>query len=277
MKYKGYGESFRKIREQKHLGLSYFEKIGVNSSNLSKFERGLTMMSFERVDMMLQEMHITLAEYELILNNFVSGYQEVFLNKIEELDFDNDIPNLKILFLEAQSSGYHLMALIAKSRIERLRQTELEEIEEYLNKVETWGYFELSLIYFVMEHLPIKQLTRLFFKFEEKSENYYNLLKYRKRIFQIAYRIVVIFASNRKRKMAQYILTIIESHFKVRIDFYVEVLHLLVLGVMDFCFEEQKKGQKQIYEALDLLEKLGDKRLKVFYYKRLKALLNDFE
>ena len=54
--YKKYGDCFKKLRNQKNLGLSYFSKIGINRANLSRFERGQTMMSFERVDLMLEEM-----------------------------------------------------------------------------------------------------------------------------------------------------------------------------------------------------------------------------
>lgn len=74
-----YGKVFKQIRTQKKLPLSYFQKLGIDKAVVSRFERGKTMVSIERVDAMLQEMNVSLAEYELMINHFVSDYHEEFL------------------------------------------------------------------------------------------------------------------------------------------------------------------------------------------------------
>ena len=138
-----YGEKFRRLREQKGLSLSFFEKLGINKTNLSRFERGKTMMSFERIDMMLQEMNVSLAEYELVLNNFVLDFQEEFLDEIEKANFEFDEEKLHALYHEARDSGYILLALAAKSNIEKLKKFEVDYVLQYLKKVKAHGYFDM--------------------------------------------------------------------------------------------------------------------------------------
>lgn len=73
--------------------LSYFQRVGIDKIGLSRFERGLSMMGFEKVDVMLQEMNVSLAEYELVINHFVPDFQEEFLFEVEEADFAQDEKN----------------------------------------------------------------------------------------------------------------------------------------------------------------------------------------
>ncbi|MDH8063404.1 helix-turn-helix transcriptional regulator, partial [Lactococcus lactis subsp. lactis] len=82
MPYKRYGEIFKKLREQKNFSLSHFSEIGISKASLSRFELGQTMISFERLDSALQEMNVTLAEYEHFINNFSMDYKEEFIEDI---------------------------------------------------------------------------------------------------------------------------------------------------------------------------------------------------
>ena len=68
MVYKKYGEVFKKLRKQAAISLLEFEKLGISSSTVSDFERGKSMMSFEKVDICLQLIGVSLEEYENFLN-----------------------------------------------------------------------------------------------------------------------------------------------------------------------------------------------------------------
>lgn len=274
MIYKEYGNCFRKLRDQKHLGMSQFKKVGVDRSCLSRFERGLSMMTFERIDMMLQEMQVSLSEYELLLNNFVPDFLEVFLTQLENADFDQNFRKLEELYQEAHSSGDYLLAIAVKARYSKPSEYELAQIYFYLQEIEKWGYFELSLIYFTMEHLTLDQLITLFYKFEEEGNNYYGIMKYRRRILQIAYRIVVILASQGEENIARHILKLTDEHKNVQIDLYIEVLHHLALGTVIYCFEDKEQGKIKLEHALITLEEFGYKKLKNFYSHRLSCFLN---
>ncbi|MEY8538885.1 Rgg/GadR/MutR family transcriptional regulator [Lactococcus muris] len=268
--YKKYGDCFRKFRNQKNLGLSYFSKLGVNRANLSRFERGQSMMSFERVELMLEEMQVPLAEYELIVNNFTPNFQEIFLLELEEADFSQDIDKIQSLYTESQREGKYLLSLAAKTRLKNISLSEVKEVEDYLCNVEEWGYFELTLFYFVSDYMDISQLESLLADFDERCEKYCRLLKYRRRLFQIAYHSAAIFASNGEREKAENILEITKKYRGMGVDLYVEVLRHLAMGIIIFNFEDKDLGDKQINYALDVLENFGGLKLKKFYQRNLK-------
>ncbi|MDN5488489.1 MAG: helix-turn-helix domain-containing protein, partial [Lactococcus lactis] len=115
MPYKRYGEIFKKLREQKNFSLSHFSEIGISKASLSRFELGQTMISFERLDSALQEMNVTLAEYEHFINNFSMDYKEEFLEDIILADIADDVDKLHSLYLEAMEYDSKMLAYCAKS------------------------------------------------------------------------------------------------------------------------------------------------------------------
>ena len=79
MPYARYGKVFKKLRTQKHLPLSFFESYGLQKSAIHNFENGKSMMGFERLDIALQAMNVSLAEYEYFINDFQLNYMEEML------------------------------------------------------------------------------------------------------------------------------------------------------------------------------------------------------
>lgn len=74
MIYKKYGQAFKKLRLQHRLSLRDFERIGLSKSTLSYFENGKSLISFDKLDLALQEMHTTFRSYMLMLNNDEEDY-----------------------------------------------------------------------------------------------------------------------------------------------------------------------------------------------------------
>lgn len=274
MPYTGYGKNFRLIRKQKGLPLSYFQRVGIDKIGLSRFERGLSMMGFEKVDVMLQEMNVSLAEYELVINHFVPDFQEEFLFEVEEADFAQDEKKLKSLYKEAKESGFSYLALSVKSRFEKLTLSEINFVVKLLTEVTSWGYFELSIAYFVLDNLDTLTIQSLMSNFEQKNQNYFGIYKYRRRIFQIFYRALVILSSRGEKKLSQQILKMIEKPNRAGIDLYLEVLHKMSIGFYNYSFVDENEGLAEIRNGLAIFDLLGQEKLKDFYGKRNKHFLN---
>ncbi len=265
MNFRGYGEKFRLIREQKGLPLSFFAKCNVDKADLSRFERGQSMMSFEKVDVMLQSMNVSLAEYELVINNFVPDFQEEFLFEIDEADFSQDEKKLRSLYQEAKESGYGYLSLAAKARFEQLSQTETMVVVQFLKKVKVWGYFELSVAFFVLDNLDTETIRDLMVDFEQKNKNYYGIFRYRRRILQIAYRAIVLLCSRGEQDLAKDILALTEKRNRAGIDLYLDNVRQMALGFYDYYFGDKKSGLSLIQKGLNVFEFLGQERLKNFY------------
>ncbi|WP_081167728.1 helix-turn-helix domain-containing protein [Lactococcus garvieae] len=269
MPYSDYGKIFREIRTQKQLPLSYFESVGVDKSDLSKFERGFRMIGFERVVALLQHMNVSLSEYELILNNFVLDFQEAFLNEVEKADFNQEVNKLKNLYDEAYISGHGLLACAVKARFEELTEKEINFVLDSLNNVTVWGYFELSILYFVLDNLSTKEMRSLFYKFEEKTQNYHGIPKYSRRILQIAFQSVIVLSSKGEKEFVSQILELTKGRGKSGIDIYIENLRKLALGVNHYYFVNQREGSKKIKKSLKIFSFLGHDELAQYYRARI--------
>ena len=272
MPYRRYGEIFKKLREQKNLSLSHFSKIGISKASLSRFESGQTMIGFERLDIALQEMNVTLAEYEHFINNFSMDYKEEFLEEIILYDIANDRKKLQSLYQEAMKYDSKIMAYCAKSRYERLEQFEADEVAEFLYDIEEWGYFELSIFYLTLDSFSEREIMHLMKQLWGKSKQLYGIFKYRRRVLQASYRAVVLLSSKNARDSARKILqkSYPQDDFY---DLYVENLRNLAHGFYSYCFKDKLLGEKQIQKAIEIFRQVGYEDLANYYQRRYQKLL----
>lgn len=267
-----YGEIFKQIRTQKKISLSQFQKLGIDKGTISRFERGESMMGLERIDVMLLEMNVSLAEYELILNHFVSDYHEEFFQELEQADIQKNSKKLTLLYEEARSYGYKWLSYAVKARQEKLNFSEKLEVTNFLEEVTVWGYFELSVAYFVLDNLETDMLLQIMGQFANNDKNYLGIFKYRRRIFQIAYRAVVIFVSREEPEQAKLIIDKTSTRRLEIIDFYIENLRQMAVGIYEYRFGELSKGERQIAQVLETFERLGYKELRTFYEERNQSI-----
>lgn len=270
---KRYGLIFKQIREQKQLPLSFFEKVGVKKSNLSKFERGETMMGFERIDTLLQAMDISLAEYELLLNYFTSSYQDEFLLELEKAEFDLNRERLEKLYNESKGSANFLLSLIAKSKTTTLSSKDVQKIFNYLDKLAHWGYFELSLLQALLDNFldntEMKNIIKIIDVFEDKINNYQEIFKYRRKIYQIAYQAILVFSAKGEYKLAKRIEILTAANDRKEFDFFISNLRNLALGFMEYQLGDKEAAQTKMEQSLYLMEHLGSRELRRYYETKI--------
>lgn len=72
MIYKKYGQTFQQIRKQFGVSLAELSTIGIQKSTLSNFERGKSMITFDKVILSLQYLGVSLEDFENFLNRYNS-------------------------------------------------------------------------------------------------------------------------------------------------------------------------------------------------------------
>lgn len=266
---KRYGAIFKQIREKKQLSLSYFEKFGVLKSNLARFERGETMMGFERLNKLLQAMDISLSDYELFLNYYCPNYQECFLYEVEEAELYLDVERIKQLYEEIKFSEKIYLVLSVKAKFTKLEPCEIIAILNYLYEMKYWGNLELTLISDIIEQLSVLDIRRLLNDFQNKIGNYHDVMKYKRKIHQVAYTIVLHLCLKKEKDFANEILELTHQIDKERLDFYTTVLRNLTVNCMNYYFDKKDVWLLEINKALDLFEELGNKNLKSYYSKKI--------
>jgi Rgg/GadR/MutR family transcriptional activator len=271
-----YGRIFRQIRKQKHVPLSYFQKVGITKSVISKFERGETMMSFERVQAALQAIDVSLTEYELILNNFISDFQETFLDEIENAAIYQDFNKLNKLYEESKGTGNRFLVLSTKAQLQGLEEVEISELVDYLKKVDHWGYLELCLLYTILDYLNPTLLKEIVKEYLTINYTHNTVYKYRRKFYLICFSIILNLIGQDDREGVLEILNHIPPRPRIEaIDFYVSVFGILVSGLKKYLFSNTEDGYVEVSQALELIEILGNVKLRKYYENRINRFLGE--
>lgn len=268
MIYKKYGRIFKKIRNQRRYPLSYFENVGISKSALAKFERGETMIGLDRATRALQEMGITLEEFEQLINDFTMDYYDEFLFEIEKADIAQKTEVLERLYIQAKTHGDYLLSLAVKGRLGVLETEDINEIVDTLTEIEYWGYFELSFFYFTMDDLSVKDIKKLMLDLFSVNTPGYRSFKYRHRLSQIGYRAIFIFT---KRGYQEYARLFFDTCEPYHLEYDVSLTHHreLVIGFYIYKFIDREKGWKRINTILKIFEKTGEQELADYTKLRL--------
>lgn len=267
-----YGKVFKLIRNQKNLPLSYFEKIGIGKSHVGKFERGEIMMAFDRIDNMLQLMNVSLGEFELIVNHNVPDFQNSFLLELVTAEFYQDHKKMLKLYEESKETGHLWLVIIAKARVEGLNNYEANKVKEYLASIKVWCYFEITLAFSVVDFLSEIEIIQLIDDLKIKKRRVYGEFKYRRRLYQLIYRSIILLATKGNVKEAKKGLELAIFFGNGSADFYISTLNLLANGVVTYLFEDRTKGMSMIVEGLQTIERLGNLEFSRYHEQRILKL-----
>ncbi len=268
MAYKKYGEIFRTLRKQRKFPIYHFEKLGISKATLAKFERGESMMGFDRVVIALHELGTSLEEYEQFLNNFLTNDKESIIADIEHAEIIGDKEELINLSDKAKQLNFHLLALSAKSLYKSLNHEEAEQITEYLFSINIWGLTELNIFYFTLKNFSARELQIIINSFLIEKHPLFASEKYRNCFLKVAYRASILFSSRGYLDSAKYIIDCIDN-YHLEHTLFNQNLRNLTLGYWNYCFKDTKKGYQQIQVALDIFSNLEKHEIANYYQHML--------
>ena len=188
-----FGTVFKKLRESRHLSLADISKMGVSTSQISRFENGESDLTITKFIAILKKMNISIDEYLYVVNNFKRDDLSELLYQINKYLINHDAKGLKNLLVTYQEktddSIYHrLHILIIKIRLSFLdsyNQYELKDIEElseYLFSVEYWGIYELLIFSSVIDVLEPQLYMTLLREMNRRVDFYKDIPRNKKLI-----------------------------------------------------------------------------------------------
>ncbi|GBG96841.1 helix-turn-helix domain-containing protein [Lactococcus termiticola] len=264
MSYSKYGQVFRAIRHKNGLPLSALSKIGIDGSNIARFERGESMLAIDKLAVCLQEMNVSLAEYELLINHFIPDYETEFFFDLENYDFSRNIKGLESLYLEAESEGKCRFALAAKACFVTLSKKDCDFLLAYFENLDYWTFPDLKLAYFCIFHFKSGDISRLIKA--SQGRNYslgYHFCHLRSHV-QLISRAMILFASRGKQKKAQQMADRLHK-FEIKRDFF--AINLIAIAEAVYClqFEDKKKGMEELEKCLDKFSSCDAGELASYY------------
>lgn len=266
MIYKKYGEVFKKIRKQGGFSLSCFYSVGIAKATLSEFERGISMMSFEKVNAGLQLMDVSLAEFEYLLNAYGMSDSHSILFSVEQALLNENKSELQNLFQEAIQNGWTHIGFAIKILIGEVYSFELEELTELLYTADIWNKKEMFILYTIIDHIAPKDVIYILKNFKAHAKGTYHSLEHQRSLALILFKAIIILSYYGYEKEAKGIIREIESH-KIAHSMFLKNLFYGTRGYWVYCFEDKKKGCSMVIKFLEIQELAGQEEVTRYYRK----------
>lgn len=268
-----FGQTLRKVRKSKQVSLCAIADEHLSKSQISRFERGESEISCVRLINILDKLHISLDEF-LILHDTKYTQTVSFGNLVQYIRKEyllQNVNNIKALL--SDSTFYHLNALeqtMIKSIIYTLdnsispSEADLEELTDYLFKVEDWGYYEIILLANCIRTI---QYNSAFLLTKEMLKNYiYSTLnKTNKRLItQLSINCLVVSIDEGEFQNCTFLIKEIKKLLNNELNYYEQTVFLYTCGYFEFRNKDQK-GLEKMKQALQILEILGEHNIKLQY------------
>lgn len=276
------GMTLRKVRKGKQVSLSSVADEHLSKSQISRFERGESEISCALLINILDKLHISFDEF-LILHDQDYTKTELFANLVQYIRkqySSQDINN--IVYLLSDSSNYTLNSFektMVKSILYTMDSTifpsdeELLQLTDYLFKVEKWGYYEIILLGNCVRTINYKSY---FLLTKEMLNNYLysSLNKTNKRIVtQLAINCFILSIDKEEFSNCSYLISEIKSLLDNELNFYEQTVFLYATGYFEFK-RQSSSGIKKMKQAIQVLDILGEDKLKLHYTNHFNKLTN---
>ncbi|AGU80107.1 putative transcriptional regulator [Streptococcus constellatus subsp. pharyngis C1050] len=276
------GITLRKIRNGKQISLCSLADEHLSKSQISRFERGESEISCIRLINILDKLHITLDEL-LILHDEDYANSETFANLVQYIRKQYSSQNINnIAYLLSDTSIYTLNSFektMVKSILHTMDSTiipsdeELLQLTDYLFKVEKWGYYEIILFGNCVRTLSYNSY---FLLTKEMLNNYIysSLNKTNKRIVtQLAINCLILSIDKEEFSNCSYLIGEIKTLLNNELNFYEQTVFLYATGYFEFK-RQSGTGIEKMKQAIQVLDILGEDKLKLHYTDHLDKLVN---
>ncbi|GAA0054725.1 UNVERIFIED_CONTAM: Rgg/GadR/MutR family transcriptional regulator [Streptococcus canis] len=276
------GITLRKVRKGKQISLCSVADEHLSKSQISRFERGESEISCIRLINILDKLHITLDEF-LILHDQYYTKTESFTNLAQYIRQQYSSQNINnIQSLLSDSSNYTLDSF-EKTMVKSILHTmdssiipsddELLQLTDYLFKVEKWGYYEIILLGNCVRTI---NYNSYFLLTKEMLNNYIysSLNKTNKRIVtQLAINCFILSIDKEEYANCSYLIDEIKVLLDNELNFYEQTVFLYARGYFEFK-QQSDTGIEKMKQAIQVLDILGEDKLKLHYTDHFDELVN---
>ena len=276
------GITLRKVRKGKKISLCSVADEHLSKSQISRFERGESEISCIRLINILDKLHITLDEF-LVLHNEDYTNTELFANLVQYIRKQYSSQNIKNIAALLSDSSHYTLNSFEKTMIKSILHTmdssiipsnkELLQLTDYLFKVEKWGYYEITLLGNCVRTI---NYNSYFLLTKEMLNNYIysSLNKTNKRIVtQLAINCLILSVDKEEFSNCTCLITEIKALLDNELNFYEQTVFLYATGYFEFK-RHSDSGIEKMKQAIQVLDILGEDKLKLHYTSHFDKLLN---
>lgn len=217
------GQTFKKFRTSKNITLQEASQGIVSVPFLSRFERGLTDISFTHLLELLNRINVQLSELEFLyqtrstadndlLPNFQRAYQSGNIARLQEYLRTWQSQSGRFAKLQTIQIKMMLTTLEAAS----ITDNELLVLEDYFKNISNWTFFELYLFGHSIPFLDKAFMFTLFEELQKKEIIYENFRHDNFSLLFYIYNNIILFLldSSDSLEIAESLVSKLETYFK---------------------------------------------------------------
>ncbi|MGT2753742.1 Rgg/GadR/MutR family transcriptional regulator [Streptococcus ovis] len=257
------GPIFKHLRLSKHISLRAAAGDSCSPSLLSRFENEQTDLTSQKLLDVLQNIHITLAEF----SHYIYPQHTSAITHIRRLRDDNDIEGLSKLYAEErqlaaqEDQPYHAInSLIIKvylysyNQKEPLSSDELAFLHDWLFTLETWGEQEIEL--FAISSLFLA--PQLYVTYTQELLKKVDLAKlYPQKRHTLLLNGLMLCVEREEYGYATFFKELIEQDFYLERDAYYRILYQWTCGAWQAKTTDKVAGITKMEQAIHILEMLN--------------------
>lgn len=263
-----FGKIFRQFRESKGMSLREVARTDLSASQISRFERGLSSLSVESFYACLNNLNVSLGEFELRYRNYIQDDNIVFNSQISEAYLEGNIPKLlhildKLVIQDTKIS--YLNSIVVKTAISmcdpsrKVSQKDIKILSDYLFSIEEWGNYELWLFGNTSFILSPQTLNLLGGEMINRTHFYSSSEENKRKVCMMTLNIISTFLEfdelTYSLKFLNYLdrITILETDTYIKMFHkYVKLVYSYKIGDTEALYELNK-----LVSALEVLECYG--------------------
>lgn len=274
MKNISYGRIIREIREGKKITLDMLADEVVSKSMLSKFERDQADISLSRFIHIIGKLHITFAEFFLLVNSFEKDDFELFNSIVREayenesmIILDRIISEQEVKWKEKQIIYYKLNAIMVKALKNNIKaeknlilNEDINILSNYLFDCENWGNYELNLYGNSMSILPYEFIVTLSKELISKVSVFQNSQGNLEKILNLIINTILICLKERDLKSALFLISYLKNS-NIPEAFFLERLMFTFTQGMYTYLKGEESGKDEVLKALEYMKFIGSNKM----------------
>ena len=278
-----FGKTLRFIRTSKQVSINKLADDVISKSQLSRFERGESEISCSKLNYLLNKLNTSFDEF-LIINRGFSDYDfKIMINEVRDSTASNDIQNI-IKILESyqnkdKSTLKNFEITLLKSILNNYSKdiypskSELEELVDYLFKVEHWGYYEISLFGNCFRQLTYQTIFSLTKELLNKIRYYIRAESNKRLVIQLTINCLIVSIDKEYFENARYLLKKVECLLNSETTFYEKTVFIYASGYLLYK-EGNLDGKNKMLDALKVLKILSEDKFYKNYIEHYNKIVN---
>lgn len=283
------GPIFKSIRESRHISLEKATGGDFSRSMLSRFENGQNDLSTQRFITALNNIHVSLSEFDRIAGLTEQGFVTRTLKLIHQQKSPGDLETLyqKQLarYQETQITEDYLAAIIIRVHLVALRNDdetalldaseELTFLHDYLFSIDVWYGNEIAL-FAVTSPLFTSQIYRTYTEELVARPDFIHLMTYnRDTMLTLLLNGFMLCIAYKDFENALFFDKIIQDHYFKENETYDRIVYLYAKGELRYHLGKKEDGIHDMQQAISILRILDCQQSADYYQLGLDNILQN--